>query len=122
MNAHISNPELLREGPPDLRDGIPAGLWNGADARSRHWFLAESGPQLPTDAHRREADIANRQESLRRILARPARDENAPAAQLRRLQTLLIEAAAAAGTLANLPAADGPPSDAEASQAQEPHP
>lgn len=116
----ITNPEAMREAAPDLSCGIPQHLWAGSDVRTREWLLAEYARQLAAVAHQREATDAKRQESLRRILARP-HAATEPAAQLRRLQQLLFEAAAVAGTLANLPAADGPSADATASPTQE-HP
>lgn len=118
----ITNPEALRVAAPDLSAGIPAHLWTGSDATTREWLLREYGRQLAASARERDDTNAKRQESLRRILAGPAASPDTPAAQLRRLQQILFEAAAVAGTLANaMHAADGPHADAPASPTQE-HP
>lgn len=108
------NPDALRN--TDLRDGIPATLWAGANQAARDLLLAEHQRQRAEAARERQATDARRQELLRRILARPV-----PATEpTARLRALLLETAAAARALAMTLPGDGPSPDADASLTEEP--
>ncbi len=104
----------------DLSGGIPVAVWGQANQPARDLLLREHQRQRAEAARQREAGDAERQDALRRYLARPS-GALAPAAQMRRLQQLLTEAAAVAGALATAMPATGTATDAPASPTQE-HP
>jgi|GEM_PF-5260594 len=114
MIDHVTNPDALRLAVPDLTCGIPVHLWTGSDSGTRAWLLADYRRQIAKAAQQREAMDAKRETSLNRILTRSSPSPVTPAANLRHLQALLLEAAAVISTIAApLPAGD--PTDADAS-------
>ncbi|QSX75609.1 hypothetical protein HIV01_003495 [Lysobacter arenosi] len=99
MSTVLTNPEVLSTATPDLTGGIPCSLWNGTDDATRRRLFDEYRRQI---ARRRSDDEADRACAIANILARtaaPTPDDHEHG-EVARLQALLIEAAAVAGSIA----------------------